>query len=703
MYATVLNTTDCYSSLLIYEFSLVLFSERDLNADVFDSLQLLKCNVTLPKNKTTTTTLKGLTAHQIQSSCGLTVYVNASGGNDGGNGSESSPLATLGGGLGLVRRQRSPNATSCIVLRQGVHYLSSTLTLDSEDSGMIWTSAPGDGPVWVSGGVALTGSATQWSPYNVSGSWNIYMTPIPEGLNYDTLSTANLLSPHSRLNNGQYPNYDIETGTGEIQQPWGPGGSVVDWLKPALFPLPNYYYQPINKSNSGMAPYNMYSTGKGGACGHWRGDLDGNGNYYCGTPNATGGGWVMCDKLMSTTGFLGIPVGLIYNQSMLPHFSNWRLPPLADKRNWKLAPTLTAWQGSPGGGGGWFNNRFWMTAHDPSTGFINLSADGVWPAGGWQGGRTWHTVEPMCGTTGPLISGNWHVNGVFEELDAPGEYYADLLTQTLYYFHNASAGTPPPRDLTIISPQLEVFFNLTGTPTAPVADVSFLGIGLRDQRDGFLEDWIVPSGGDWGLRRAGLFHFAGTERVTVSGCTFVRTDGNAVMISGYNRNATVRDSEFSWLGMSAVALQGSTVEEDGTAGLQPFGTVISHNIVKEIGLLEKQSSAVFLSRSALTRVESNLFFNGPRAMINFNDPGGGGHNITSNAIWNTCRETGDHGPMNSWDRQPFSNLVSTGGLYPSFDPAYTATHKNVINAGYGGSQVRLSMFLSSPFSCCIFT
>ena len=69
-----------------------------------------------------------------------------------------------------------------------------------------------------------------------------------------------------------------------------------------------------------------------------------------------------------------------------------------------------------------------------------------------------------------------------------------------------------------------------------------------------------------------------------------------------------------------------------------------------------------------------------------NDGFGGGHNTSLNAMWNTCRETGDHGPMNSWQRQPFSSLISTGGTAATFASALSATHNNAINAGYGGSQ-----------------
>ena len=42
-------------------------------------------------------------------------------------------------------------------------------------------------------------------------------------------------------------------------------------------------------------------------------------------------------------------------------------------------------------------------------------------------------------------------------------------------------------------------------------------------------------------------------------------------------------------------------------------------------------------------LEGNIFFNGPRAGINFNDGFGGNSTIRKNLVFNTCRESGDHG------------------------------------------------------------
>jgi hypothetical protein len=62
------------------------------------------------------------------------------------------------------------------------------------------------------------------------------------------------------------------------------------------------------------------------------------------------------------------------------------------------------------------------------------------------------------------------------------------------------------------------------------------------------------------LDRQGAIFLQGTELVTVDKCNFTRLDGNAVMVSGYNRNTTITNSEFSWLGGNAMAGWGFTNE-----------------------------------------------------------------------------------------------------------------------------------------------
>jgi hypothetical protein len=59
-----------------------------------------------------------------------------------------------------------------------------------------------------------------------------------------------------------------------------------------------------------------------------------------------------------------------------------------------------------------------------------------------------------------------------------------------------------------------------------------------------------------------------------------------------------------------------------------------------------------------------------------NDGFGGGSMIRSNLLFNTCRESGDHGPFNSWDRNPY--LVNG-----SLTPRYNTIEHNLIFSNYG--------------------
>ena len=73
------------------------------------------------------------------------------------------------------------------------------------------------------------------------------------------------------------------------------------------------------------------------------------------------------------------------------------------------------------------------------------------------------------------------------------------------------------------------------------------------------------------------------------------------------------DCEFAFIGMSAVATFGRTMQDNGTGGEQPWGTVLAYNKVHEIGAYQLQSSFWFTSRATLTRAEGNVVFNIPRA------------------------------------------------------------------------------------------
>ena len=285
---------------------------------------------------------------------------------------------------------------------------------------------------------------------------------------------------------------------------------------------------------------------------------------------------------------------------------------------------------------------------------------------------------------------------MFEELDFPGEFFFNTSTRMLYYYNNDSAGIDA---LQFEATQLKVLFNLTGASMhEPLRDVEIRGLTLKDTSYTYLDAHGMPSGGDWALERIGAVYLDNTEGVVLSTNLLTRLDGNAISINRYNHNVSVVRNEITLIGDSAITLWGdtqnitapllndtgdwqvSTMGYDGTDGNQPRGVSVTENYVHELGISEKQSSFYFQAKSCSNEVRANIFFNGPRAGINFNDGFGGNSSVVKNLLFNTCRESGDHGPFNSWDRQVYVTKVRDGTA--STVKAWDHIAQNMIIANY---------------------
>jgi hypothetical protein len=105
-----------------------------------------------------------------------------------------------------------------------------------------------------------------------------------------------------------------------------------------------------------------------------------------------------------------------------------------------------------------------------------------------------------------------------------------------------------------------------------------------------------------------------------------------------------------WTGGTAMAAWGRTDEIsangtlgwDATAGDFPWRTTVTGNLITETGIWEKQSSCWFQAKAAQSTLTGNVCFNLARAGFNFNDGLGGGDEVHSNLIFNSCRESADH-------------------------------------------------------------
>ena len=277
---------------------------------------------------------------------------------------------------------------------------------------------------------------------------------------------------------------------------------------------------------------------------------------------------------------------------------------------------------------------------------------------------------------GDTEGAEWYVENIFEELDSPGEWFYNETEMKLYLYPN---GTNAPTSG--VGTMLQRLFNIQGSMDRPVYNITLMNITFTQTEPTFLSSYEVPSGGDWSIHRGGAVFVEGADGLTVQKCRFDSTGGNALFLSNYIRNAVVEDSEFKYTGDSAIAAVGSVELIDGTSGNQPRGTYIVGNLVHEIGIYGKQTSAFIQSLACQTQVAENVFFNGPRAGINFNDGFGGGNKVENNLIFNMVRETSDHGPFNSWDRVPYITTVKDGHT-PSLDPATSFITRNFFINNY---------------------
>ena len=178
----------------------------------------------------------------------------------------------------------------------------------------------------------------------------------------------------------------------------------------------------------------------------------------------------------------------------------------------------------------------------------------------------------------------------------------------------------------------------------PVENITIQGGNFRDTSYTYMDPHGMPSGGDWVLQRMGAIFFEGTKYVTVENCTFER---NAIMVSGFNCKTTMNLCGLETLQLlnGGSYTNGTNIPGmgcDGTDCNHPRYSHILYNFAHELGIWKKQSSFYFQAKSCQNVIEGNIFFNGPRAGINFNDGFGGANYLTENILFNTCCKLGDH-------------------------------------------------------------
>lgn len=307
--------------------------------------------------------------------------------------------------------------------------------------------------------------------------------------------------------------------------------------------------------------------------------------------------------------------------------------------------------------------------------------------GGWQNNRF-----------APPHKGYRMIENVFEELDAPGEWYHNTNDGWLYYMPEPKMNIKDIKIEAVL--QIKHLIEIYGEYKQPVAEMVILnsGNGLKKTvvknyettkpvkninitgihftgTDRTLKETIEPLlRSDWCVYRGGAIHLRGTENIIINNCSFEELGGNAVFVDSYNRNIEIIGNLFQNNGSTDVNLVGSFAavrnpsfnfhhlppelhEIDTTVGPKsndyPADCLVENNLMMRCGRFEKQASGINISMSSRITLRKNTISHTPRAAINICDGTWGGHIIEFNDCFETVLETHDHGAFNSWGRDRY--------------------------------------------------
>jgi hypothetical protein len=216
----------------------------------------------------------------------------------------------------------------------------------------------------------------------------------------------------------------------------------------------------------------------------------------------------------------------------------------------------------------------------------------------------------------PIRPGDrYYVCNLAEELDAPGEWYLDRTTWTLYFQPPEDAD---PATMTVCAPLVRTILDLR----EGAAHITFRGfvfeccegtaISLQGTKDCLIAADTIRNVGDY--------------------------NGSGVVVSGGTNNGVV-GCDIHDVGRDAVSLDGGNRET-----LEPAGNYADNNYIHHTGVFYKQGVGVSVGGVG-NRVSHNLIHDCPRFGIVW---GGNDHVFEFNEIRHVDLETADCGAIYSW-------------------------------------------------------
>lgn len=311
---------------------------------------------------------------------------------------------------------------------------------------------------------------------------------------------------------------------------------------------------------------------------------------------------------------------------------------------------------------------------NPAGGYIHALHKGMW--GGFHYHITGKNSDGML-----ALEGGWqnnrpeqganlkmrYVEGVFEELDAPGEWFFDAAERMLY-FHPPKGVDLTSDTVQLVAPRLESLVRFEGA-----RNISVEGVVFAHTTRTFMKSREPLLRSDWRIYRGGAVFFEHAENCAVRNCDFEAPGGNAVFVNNRNKHIVISGCLIREAGASGIVFAGNPLAArsalfhygetqalekiDRTPGPAsddfPQNCIVSDCLITRTGRVEKQSAGVTIDLAARITVKDCSIYEVPRAGINIGDGCWGGHVIEGCDVFETVLETNDHGAFNSWGRDRF--------------------------------------------------
>ena len=309
---------------------------------------------------------------------------------------------------------------------------------------------------------------------------------------------------------------------------------------------------------------------------------------------------------------------------------------------------------------------------DPAGGYIHAMHKHLW--GGFS-----YRIDGKNPDGTLRLSGGWQNNrqmgmhdryrfaeNIREELTEPGEFFFD--EKAMRIFVRPVPGDDLDQAEAAVS---EGFFVLEDCENVRVRNLTF----ERSVRT-FMKTKEPLLRSDWTIYRGGAVTVRDSKNCSIDRCVFRDIGSNGVFVDGNCSNIAVTRSCFCEIGASGLCFVGradsvrsplfeygqtnTLASVDRTPGPRsdsyPKDCAVEDCLIEHVGTVEKQATGVEISMAYGITVKNCTICHTSRAGINISEGTFGGHRIEGCDVFDTVRETGDHGSFNSWGRDRFWHL-----------------------------------------------